>query len=263
MEFMQNDPVGRTFWNDLKGDINKQRLDGYVLRGNHIELAGHAVDGVPFIDDMIRISENYGTWETWPSNREFVEIEQYRVFKPELIESVLLSLLAVAIVVAFITVNLHLSMLILLSVCLVDFFLVALIYFWGMTMNMFTGIAMVIALGIAVDYSTHIAHTYLMARPPTDCKTNREKRHYKAKKAISQMGSSVFHAAFSSFLALIPLAFAESYHFLVFFRTWTGITIFGFLNGLVFLPALMSEIGPLVSHDTDSKNEQEEPNQHD
>lgn len=77
------------------------------------------------------------------------------------------------------------------------------------------------------------------------------------------MGSSVFHAAFSSFLALIPLAFAESYHFLVFFRTWTGITIFGFLNGLVFLPALMSEIGPLVSHDTDSKNEQEEPNQHD
>ena len=46
---------------------------------------------------------------------------------------------------------------------LVDFYLVAMVYFWDMTLNMFTGISMVIALGIAVDYSTHIAHTYLMA----------------------------------------------------------------------------------------------------
>lgn len=74
------------------------------------------------------------------------------------------------------------------------------------------------------------------------------------------MGSSVFHAAFSSFLALIPLAFAESFHFRVFFKTWTGITVFGFVNGLFLLPALMSEIGPLTdrsSDDTSSESKKE------
>ena len=148
-------------------------------------MEGHASDGVPFIDDMLRIATDFGPDETWANNREFVEIEQYRVFKPELIESVGYSLIAVAIVVAFITVNLHLSFLILISVCLVDFYLVAVVYFWDMTLNMFTGISMVIALGIAVDYSTHIAHTYLMVEPPASCLTNREKRHFKAKKAVS------------------------------------------------------------------------------
>ena len=68
------------------------------------------------------------------------------------------------------------------------------------------------------------------------------------------MGSSVFHAAFSSFLALIPLAFAESFHFRVFFKTWTGITVFGFVNGLFLLPALMSEIGPLTDRSSDDSS---------
>ena len=74
---------------------------------------------------------------------------------------------------------------ILFSIALVDYYLVALIYFWGMTMNMFTGVAMVLSLGIAVDYSTHIAHTFLLTQAPAECTTNREKRYYKAVKAMS------------------------------------------------------------------------------
>lgn len=67
--------MGNTYQADLKGDLNQRKLQGYVLRGNHIELAGHASDGVPFIDDMLRIAEAYGPLETWANNREFVEIE--------------------------------------------------------------------------------------------------------------------------------------------------------------------------------------------
>mmetsp|Transcript_37688 Transcript_37688/g.49578 ORF Transcript_37688/g.49578 Transcript_37688/m.49578 type:complete len:86 (+) Transcript_37688:211-468(+) len=84
-----------------------------------------------------------------------------------------------------ITFNAHLSLMVIISVLLVDFYLVALIYFWGMTLNMFTGVAMVLAFGIAVDYSTHIAHTYLLAQAPAWCDTNWERRHYKARKTIS------------------------------------------------------------------------------
>ena len=47
---------------------------------------------------------------------------------------------------------------------------------------------------------------------------------------------------------------------MVFFRTWTGITIFGFCNGFILLPVLMSEIGPLglLTEDTDDEKEKGE-----
>ena len=161
---------------------------------------------------MQRLCDAYGPTETIPYHREFVEIEQYRVFQYELTISFAMSLAAVAVVVTFITMNLHLSLMIILSIVLVDYYLIALIYFWGLTINMFTGLCTILSLGIAVDYSTHIAHTFLLTEPPASCKTNREKRYYKAIKAISQMGSSIFHGAMSTILSLVALAYAESFH---------------------------------------------------
>ena len=60
-----------------------------------------------------------------------------------------------------------------MAVCLVDFYLVGLIYYWDLTMNTFTGVNMVFALGLAVDYSSHIAHTFLLTEPPASCVTDR------------------------------------------------------------------------------------------
>ena len=135
-----------------------------------------------------------------------------------------------------------------MAVCLVDFYLVGLIYYWDLTMNTFTGVNMVFALGLAVDYSSHIAHTFLLTEPPASCVTDREKRYYKAKKAVSQMGSSVFHGGFSTFLAISVLGFSKSYAFTVFFKTWFGIIVFGIANGFLLLPIILSEVGPLINN---------------
>ena len=145
-----------------------------------------------------------------------------------------------------------------MAVCLVDFYLVGLIYYWDLTMNTFTGVNMVFALGLAVDYSSHIAHTFLLTEPPASCVTDREKRYYKAKKAVSQMGSSVFHGGFSTFLAISVLGFSKSYAFTVFFKTWFGIIVFGIANGFLLLPIILSEVGPLINNKkNDTKIEQE------
>merc|ERR1712051_1017139 len=102
----------------------------------------------------------------------------------------------------------------------------------------------VIAIGLAVDYSAHIAHTYLIIQPPAEM-SNSEKRIFKARKALSGMGSSVFHGGFSTFLAIISLASSKSYIFEVFFRMWFGIIIFGMANGFLLLPVILSFCGPL------------------
>ena len=131
-----------------------------------------------------------------------------------------------SVVLSIITVSFHLSLMVIFSVLLVDFYLVAIIYYWGMTINMFTGMSIIIAYGIAVDYSSHIAHCYLLTIPPVNdpsCSTSRQIRHYKARKSISVIGSSVFHGAMSSIITLLPLSYAESFYVVVFCRTWTGI----------------------------------------
>lgn len=116
-----------------------------------------------------------------------------------------------------------------------------------------------IALGLAVDYSAHIAHCYLVVVPPPGlCKTDAEKRLYKVKKALSQIGSSIFHGGFSTFLAIITLSPSRSYVFIVFFRAWFGIIAFGMANGFILLPVMLSYIGPTedVGHQL---NESEKP----
>lgn len=49
---------------------------------------------------------------------------------------------------------------------LVDVFLLGLIHYWDLTMNNIIVLQLVIGLGLAVDYSAHIAHTYLTITPP-------------------------------------------------------------------------------------------------
>lgn len=76
---------------------------------------------------------------------------------------------------------------------------------------------------------------------------------YKARVALSQMGSSVVHGGLSTFLAIIVLGGARSYIFKVFFRMWFGIIVFGLGNGFILLPVILSLIGPTSGTDLQMK----------
>jgi len=168
-----------------------------------------------------------------------------------------MSFMAVVLVILFITTSLTATLLVAICVALVDLFLLALLYYWGLTFNTIVVLQIVIALGLAVDYSAHIAHCYLVVIPPKGlCKNNAEKRLYKVKKALSQIGSSIFHGGFSTFLAIITLSPSKSYVFIVFFRAWFGIIIFGMANGFILLPVMLSFVGPTedVGHVEEEKD---------
>jgi len=67
------------------------------------------------------------------------------------------------------------------------------------------------------------------------------------------MGSSVFHGAFSTFLAITVLSQSKSYIFEVFFKMWYGIIIFAVCNGFFLLPVILSLIGPINETATEQK----------
>ena len=65
----------------------------------------------------------------------------------------------------------------------------------------------------------------------------------KAQVALAKMGSSVFHGGFSTFVALSVLAPSKTYIFVVFYRMWFGIIIFGMANGFMIVPVVLSFVG--------------------
>ena len=114
-------------------------------------------------------------------------------------------------------------------------------------MNNVFAVNLSLALGISIDYAVHIAHRYLVVVPPDHLISNKERRDFKVAKAISQMGSSVFHGGFSTILCVLVLGWAKSYIFTVFFRTWLPMMGFGMLNGFILQPVILSYIGPVDS----------------
>ena len=59
------------------------------------------------------------------------------------------------------------------------------------------------------------------------------------------MGSSVFHGGFSTFIAICIIGMSESYIFTIFYKLWLGILVFGLANGFIFIPVMLSLIGPV------------------
>ena len=121
-----------------------------------------AKQGVQYLKDTREIEAKYGLDGTYSYAQEMLNYETYKVLLKESILSIGLSLVAVAAVVFMITGSLPVTALVVFAVVLVDYFLIALIYYWDLTFNTIIIVNIVIAIGLAVDYSAHIAHTYLI-----------------------------------------------------------------------------------------------------
>lgn len=96
---------------------------------------------------------------------------------------------------------------------------------------------LVTSLGFGVEFCNHIGMNF-MRQSGT--------KQQRAKKALEQMGSSVVVGiATTKFIGVIVLAFAPSTLFkLYYFRMYLFIIIFGAFNGLMFLPTILSLVGP-------------------
>ena len=240
---------------------------GFKTRISVKRIESAAIEGTVLLTNIRMLEETYGLPHTFSFAQEYLDYEQYFLFVRETATSMGLSITACLIVILIITASIQATLLVAFCVLLVDMFLSALIFYWGLTFNPLVVINIVIAIGLSVDYSAHISHSYLVTQAPqTKAYESKEKiRVYKAQQALSKMGSSVFHGGFSTFLAIVTLAPSKTYIFLVFFRLWFGIIIFGMANGFMLLPVILSFIGQteaVVDHEhidnADDSDQEEE-----
>lgn len=205
--------------------------------------------------DLRYILDNFGTQETYDVSGFHYDYESYFTLERDFYLCLSLSILAVLVVVLLVTADLMTTILVALMVFITDFLLIGSIHYLGLTFNGIVILNVVLAVGTSVDYSMHIAYGYLTQDVSAELlkKPAREIRAYKVKMALRTMGPSVFHGAFSTLAAILLTAPSRTYIFIVFFRLWASILIYGMANGLVLLPVILSFIGPV---DSISKKEQ-------
>lgn len=102
--------------------------------------------------------------------------------------------------------------------------------------NAISYVQLVMSIGLMVDFIMHILMRYY------ECKGTRKER---VKETLQTMGSSIFVGGVSSLLGVCLLAFSTSEILRLVFVAVLGLVILGILHGLVFLPVILSLIGPL------------------
>jgi len=189
-----------------------------------------------------RASVNGQPLSAFPFYTPYLYFDGNAVVAEETIQNILIAGVCVFIVNLVMLADLFAAGLVLLMIAFVDACILGYMAHWGLPFNSVTAINLVLAVGLAVDYSAHIAHSFLVETGPG---------LERAKKAVDHIGFSVFNGAFSTFLAIMPLGLGKSYVFGVFFKMWFMIIIFGTYFGLIVLPILLRFLSPCIGSQQD------------
>ncbi|CAM9184613.1 unnamed protein product, partial [Scytosiphon promiscuus] len=208
-------------------------------------------DAAKQVDAMVDLRDLMDEWnfEAFPWSSAYFDWENFQIIYKELFQGLGLCVAAVFLLTLILLAHPLTAGLVFLMVTFTIVDVLGIMYFWGLSIDTIAVINLVLAVGLSVDYSAHIAHSFMIKTGTRD---------ERVMQAVSDIGVAVVHGGMSTFLAVVLLSLSASYVFRVLFKQFFATAVMGLGHGLILLPVLLSLIGPAAYRSSETAAEDKE-----